>query len=210
MATTAQTADRRRPDQLRHRGLARPDIAHPGYADHPEDFAEAIRQCLEAVRTNGFTGPLISGGISNLNTRGFRYLKRMLAASSMPLEDVVIGFHRYPEAGRGPLAPHDHFTSRDDEWFTLLNLIGHRGVACTEFGYHTAKSAPLTLSNADVAKCVLWDLDFYDTRGVTLAVLYQLNDGPTEQWIDRYGVRTVDGTWKVVAERIRETYGSGV
>ncbi len=186
-----------------------PDIACAGYAHHPADFAEAIRQCLDAAVTHGFQGPFISGGIANLNNRGLRYLAHLLAAGSMPLSEVVIGFHRYPEAGRAMLAPHDQFRSRTDEWDAFHQLVGTRPVACTEFGYHTANATPITLTDHDVADAVLWDLTFYEERGALYAVVYQLNDGPTNTWIDRYGVRTVEGTWKVVAERIREAYGSG-
>lgn len=184
-----------------------PDLAHPGYADHPEDFAEAIRQCHQAARTNGFHGALITGGISNLNTRGFRYLRRMLAASNLPIEDIVIGFHRYPESGRGPQAPHDPYTSRDDEWRALKRLVGRRPVVCTEFGYHTAASDPITLTDDTAADAVLWDVQFYADRDVPFAIVYQLNDGPSDDWFDRYGVRTTAGVWKIVAERIRDTYG---
>lgn len=184
-----------------------PDIACAGYANHPPDFAEAIRQCLDAAVTSGFHGPFISGGIANLNNRGLRYLHALLHAQAMPFTDVVIGFHRYPEAGRAMLAPHDQFRSRDEEWHALRSIVGTRPVACTEFGYHTAPSKPLTLSDDDVADAVLWDLNFYEERSVLYAVVYQLNDGPTDTWIDRYGVRALDGTWKVVAERIRDAYG---
>jgi hypothetical protein len=180
-----------------------PDIACPGYADHPEDFAEAIRQCLEAARAHQCPGPLITGGIANLNDRGLRYLSRMLKAPSMPADGVTIGFHRYPEAGHGPLAPHDHFQSRDDEWAAFQQLVGTRPTACTEFGYHTAASHPQTLTDQNVAESVLWDLRFYDARQVGLACIYQLNDGPTDTWINRYGVRAQDGTWKPVAHAIQ-------
>lgn len=183
-----------------------PDIACAGYSEHPEDFAEAIRQSLEAARGAGFLGPLITGGIANLNNRGFRYLATMLSAPSMP-DDVVIGFHRYPEAGRSMLAPHDRFESREDEWQMLREIVGLRPVACTEFGYHTAQARPLTLSDEDVADAVLFDLVFYEDRGALLGLVYQLNDGPGDDWMDRYGVRTTAGVWKPVAERIKAAYG---
>lgn len=186
-----------------------PDIACPGYAQHPADFAEAIRQCLDAALTQHFHGWFVSGGIANLNDRGFRYLTAMLQAPSMPLAHVVVGFHRYPEAGRAMLAPHDQYRSRHDEWRTFRAVAGPRPVACTEFGYHSAPSKPITLTDSDVADAVLWDLNFYEERSALFAVVYQLNDGPTPEWIDRYGMRTTAGVWKVVAERIRDAYGSG-
>jgi hypothetical protein len=185
-----------------------PDIAHPWYARHPANFADAVRQCHGAARSQGFTGSIVTGGIANLDNRGFAYLARVLAVSILPVEDLVIGFHRYPEAGRGPLAPHDRFRSRDDEWSMLLKLVGTRPVACTEFGYHTATEPDgHTRTDPEVAESVLWDLEFFEERAVQLACVYQLNDGPTDTWIDRFGVRALDGNWKPVAESIRETYG---
>jgi hypothetical protein len=182
-----------------------PDIAVDGYANHPEDFAEAVRACHFAARAARFEGAIISGGISNLNTRGLRYLRRMVESGALPEDDLVIGFHRYPEAGRGPLAPHDGFDSRADEFETLLTITDARPLACTEFGYHTAD----VLSDQGVAASVLWDLGFYEARGVSTAVVYQLNDGPGETWMDRYGVRRLDGSWKPVAEAVQALYGTG-
>jgi hypothetical protein len=176
-----------------------PDIAHPGYSEHPEDFAEAVRQCHEAARGNGFTGAIVIGGIANLNDRGFDYLERVLDVAALPLDDLVVGFHRYPETGHGPLKPHDRFGSRQDEWRAFRAIVGHCRCACTEFGYHTAPARPFTLSDQDVAGAVDWDLDFYEEGLVHLACLYQLNDGPGDSYLDRYGVRTLDGTWKPVA-----------
>lgn len=183
-----------------------PDIAHEGYSERPQDFAEAIRQCHEAARGAGFTGAIISGGISNLNDRGLGYLDRFWNKADAP-NDLVIGFHRYPEEGRGPLAAHDRFTSREDEWNALRDIVDDMPLACTEFGYHTACARPLTLTDSDVAACVCWDLSFYQARGVSLACVYQLNDGPTENYIDKYGIRRTDRTWKPVAEAIAAVYG---
>lgn len=179
-----------------------PDIAHPDYAEQPTEFAGAVALCTQAARDLGFAGPVISGGISNLNRRGLRYLTRMMAADVLP-PDVTIGFHRYPESGRGPLAPHQGFRSREDEWETLQRIVAGRPVTCTEFGYHTAD----VLDDQGVAQATLWDLHFYEERGVPLAVVYQLNDGPGTSWMDRYGMRRTDGSWKPVAEAIRDTYG---
>jgi len=183
-----------------------PDIAHDGYASRPQDFAEAIRQVHAVVRPLGFTGDLITGGISNLNERGLEYLHSTLAAPSVPA-DVVVGFHRYPEAGRGPQAPHPGFESREEEFEALAGLVGGRRVACTEFGYHTAEDRMGVLgsrrrSETEVAEAVQWDLDFYGQRGVLLAALYQLNDGTHDIAEERYGVRRLDGTLKPVADAL--------
>lgn len=179
-----------------------PDIAHEGYSERPQDFAEAIRQCDDAARAAGFFGTIISGGISNLNDRGFDYL------AALPPFGGTIGIHRYPETGRGPLIAHDRYHSREAEWVALRTIVGESPLACTEFGYHTAAARPFTLTDHVVAGSVLWDLAFFQAHDVSLACVYQLNDGPTEHYIDRYGIRRLDGTWKPVADAIAAVYGA--
>lgn len=183
-----------------------PDIAHDGYASRPPDFAEAIRQVHAVVRPLGFAGDLISGGVSNLNERGLKYLQSMLAPPSVPA-DVVVGFHRYPETGRGSQAPHRGFESREEEFEALANLTSGRRVACTEFGYHTAEDrmgmfGSRRRSETEVAESVQFDLDFFGQRGVLLAALYQLNDGARDVAEERYGIRRTDGTLKPVADAL--------
>jgi len=183
-----------------------PDIAHDGYASRPQDFVEAIRQVHAVVRPLGFEGDLITGGISNLNERGLKYLQSLLAAAAVPA-DVVVGFHRYPEAGRGHRAPHPGFESREEEFEALAGLATGRRLACTEFGYHTAEDRMGVFGNrrrseSEVAEAVQWDLDFFGQRGLLLAALYQLNDGAADVAEERYGIRRPDGTLKAVADAL--------
>lgn len=184
-----------------------PNLADPMYGRHPADFAKAVRQCYDAARANRFDGEFVLGGVSNLNPECFAYLAGVMA-SGVLAADMTIGFHRYPESGRGPLAPHVTTVSREDEWNIFRSIVTENwAVACTEFGYHTAYSEPITLTDETQADAVMYDLAFYDQRQVRWAVVYQLADGPTDTWADRYGVRTYDRVWKVVAQRIRDTYG---
>jgi hypothetical protein len=179
-----------------------PDIGHVDYKAHPADFADAIRQTHLAVRAAGFVGPVITGGVSNLSPERLGYLNQVVTAG-IPL-DVVVGFHRYPH-GMGPQVPHPGFANRDAEWTRLLDIAGGRPVACTEFGHHTARRKylflgfiPLTrrLSDETVAEHITFDLAYFRDRGCLLAASYQLNDGPTDAAIDRYGIRRWDGTPK--------------
>lgn len=182
-----------------------PDIAHRDYKTRPQDFAEAIRQTHAAVRAEGFTGDVITGGISNLNRRGFDYLSGMISAG-LP-DDVVIGFHRYPETAGGPKVPHAGFTSREDEWTTLRQIAGSHRLACTEFGYHTAPEKKLfwtvRRTDEDVATAVSWEFAFFREHECQMAILYQLNDGPDDNdWENYLGIRKRDGTLKPVAARV--------
>ena len=187
-----------------------PDIAHVDYRTRPADFAVAVQQTRDAVRTAGFTGIVVSGGISNLSRPCLTYLERMLVAG-LPA-DVAVGFHRYPK-GLTPENPQEGFTSRDAEWQELQRLADGRAVACTEVGHHTAPRRHLLLgfipvrrrvSDADVAQHVVYDLNFFQARGCLLTAVYQLNDGPSnDSHLDRYGIRRQDGTLKPVASAIQ-------
>ncbi len=185
-----------------------PDIGHVDYKSRPADFADAIRQTHLAVRGAGFVGPLITGAVSNLSPERLGYLNQVVAAG-IPL-DVVVGFHRYPH-GLGPEVPHPGFASRDAEWAQLLAIAAGRSVACTEFGHHTARRKYLflgfiplkkRLSDDTVAGHVTFDLTYFRDRGCLLAAVYQLNDGPTDTPVDRYGIRRADGTPKPAATAI--------
>jgi hypothetical protein len=190
-----------------------PDIANDGYGKRPQDFAAAISQTRDRVRAAGFTGSIVTGGIANLNTRGLDYLRGVLQPHDFPFpDDVVIGFHRYPETGAYHETPHAGFASRDAEMDALKQITGARPVACTEFGYHTAPEKKLffeTTRRTDdkVADSVMFDFDFFNRRQCEMAVLFQLNDGPTDTSEGRYGIRTSTGAPKIVADRIEEQFG---
>ena len=185
-----------------------PDIGHRDYADRPQDFAAAVSQTHAAVRQAGFVYHVISGGISNLSRERLDYLERVVAAGLPP--DVVVGFHRYPR-GMTPTKPHPGFGDRDAEWARLTDIAGPRRLACTEFGHHTAPRRQTRfgllrprrrLSEAIVAEHILFDYAYFRDRACLLAALYQLNDGPTDHAVDRYGIRRADGTPKAAAAAI--------
>jgi len=178
-----------------------PDIGHPDYANRPRDFAMAVAQTHAAVRQAGHTGVIISGGISNLSRERLDYLERVVPHLS---PDIVVGFHRYPH-GPGPEQPHPGFANRDAEWVRLKQITGGRQVTCTEFGHHTAprRYGRLGLvrrrrrvSDQAVADHIVYDLAYFRERGCLASAIYQLNDGPTDRPIDRYGIRRADGTPK--------------
>lgn len=186
-----------------------PDLAHPDYAKRPQDFAEALRQCRSSVRAEGFEGLIISGGISNLNKRGLNYLNTLMD-SGLP-DDVVIGFHRYPD-GLSPSVPHEGFSNRDAEWARLSSLAAGRPLACTEVGHHTAPrkvgrlGQKKRISDSDAASHFEFDLEYFRAKNCLLTAVYQLNDGANaDEALDRYGIRTVGSTakFKAAANTIR-------
>lgn len=185
-----------------------PDIAITNYSAHPEEYAEAVLQTHLAVRAQGFTGAVMTAGISNLNRRGLEYLRRTLQTGRIPA-DVWVAFHRYPVSAHGPEQAQEGFNSREAEWQALKSLTGDRPVACTEFGYHTAPDSFLKVlhrqrTDEEAADGLLWDLGFFGQHDVQLAAIYQLNDGPDPNLhLDRYGIRRQDGTLKPQASVIQ-------
>ena len=192
-----------------------PDLAHVDYRTRPADFAIAVQQTFDAARAAGFSGPVVSGGICNLSRASLTYLERVLN-EGLPAE-VIIGFHRYPR-GLTPENPQEGFATRDAEWQELQRLANGRAVACTEVGHHTAPRKHKLLgfipwktrvSEGDVAAHVVFDLDFFKSRGCLLTAVYQLNDGPSDDLhLDRYGIRRQDGTWKPAAASITAFAGA--
>ncbi len=133
--------------------------------------------------------------MSNLNKRGFDWLK------SIPWEDIPnevrCSFHRYPETGKGPTAPHKGCRSRDDEMDKLRKIVGKdRGLAMTEFGYHTGTPGGYTPDQQ--AEYVAWEGQLAVKHGLEFLVAFQINDGaPDDRTPDsNFGYRNRDGSWK--------------
>jgi hypothetical protein len=186
-----------------------PDIGHPGYASRPADFAAAVSLTHAAMRREGFRGAVITGGISNLSRERLDYLAAVVRAG-IPA-DVIVGFHRYPH-GLSARIPHPGFADRDAEWNRLLDIAGSRDVACTEVGHHTAPRGRRRfglfgrrhrLTAEDAARDLMFDLEFFRDRGALMTAVYQLNDGPHDRSIDRYGIRDATGRPKPVVGAIQ-------
>jgi hypothetical protein len=186
-----------------------PDIGHPEYASRPGDFAAAVSLTRAAMRGAGFHGAIISGGVSNLSRERLDYLSAVVRAGLPP--DVILGVHRYPH-GLSAQQPHPGFEDRDAEWRRLMEIAGGRDIAVTEVGHHTAPrgrrrfgvfGSRRRLTDEEVARDVLFDLEFFRERGCLLTAVYQINDGATNRPVDRYGIRDVNKRPKPVVEALR-------
>ncbi|MGE3276713.1 MAG: hypothetical protein AB7O67_16500 [Vicinamibacterales bacterium] len=172
-----------------------PDLNGPSATE----YAERAREAIQIAHARGLR--LWVGAVSNLNRRGLDYLAAVVGA--IPARGVGVTVHRYPH-GSDAMTPHDGFASRDAEVAALRRIIGDRPWGVSEFGYHTAPRRRLAWlpwwttrwTDAEVGRFVAWEWAFWRRQGARFAVLYQLNDGPTEAAEDRYGIRTVDGAWK--------------
>ncbi len=155
-----------------------PDLEGPT----PEEYRILVEDAVEANREVG--GRLFIGVVSNLNDRGFDYLK---AIRPFPA-GVDISVHRY---GDGTFEhPHKGFSSRNAEVKWLKETIGPRKFAVTEFGYPTSD-----MSEEEQAKKIRQELEFWYQKA-EFACIYQINDGPGNTRSHRYGIRRSDGSWK--------------
>lgn len=186
-----------------------PDIA-PGYADHPEQFAEAVCLAHERVQAVSDRFLVVTGGISTTGRANLDYLKRAIEYG-LP-EDVVIGYHTY-RTTRQPQEPLKGFLSRDAEFAELKRIAGGREIWNTEIGWHTAQSTirfgpmkmckrKIQFSDEQVADFAEREVHLNAAYGSLGLVWFQLNDGPTDNYEDRFGIRRLDGTWKPVADRL--------
>jgi len=176
-----------------------PDLEGPSPA--------AYRSLLLGVRdvAEAYGLELWGGSISNLNDRGFHYLRAI--ADALP-ERVTV--HWYPPKPWLRTAGHDGRT-RAEEIQALTSIIGDRTFGVSEFGFHTAEicSGRLCfrqcrrLTDAQATAAIRDELAYWAQQGAAFATLYQLHDGPTTTSEDRFGIRTVTGDWKPQADAIK-------
>lgn len=172
----------------------------------PEQYAQAVADAV-AVCPGGHR--LWCGVISNLDLDSLQWLEASIRR--WPAH-VGVSVHRYPPNGGRPDQPHQGFGSREHEVERLRALTGDRPWMVTECGYHTAEQSTgrwprkktWHWTDDEVATFVRWEWDFWARAGAAAAVLYQLNDGTGPGYLDHFGMRRVDGTWKPVADTYLE------
>lgn len=134
------------------------------------------------------TGP----AISNLDWDTLLWLERLVDAAPWPPPGLTAcSFHRYGPSDAQWDAPQMGFASRDAEVARLREIVGPLPLICTETGWSTAG-----LSEDEQAAYLAREWAFWERHGIPMCV-FQLNDG--ESLEERYGLRTIDGRWKVAA-----------
>ncbi len=160
-------------------------------------FVDQCQTALMAVRGINLTQPFITGGVSNLsNSGGWRYLKRCLEKGLVTGdhdENVLTGVHPY----RTHQEPWEEFEDRApyEMLRDVRDLCGP--YAISEIGWHTAAQTKgwwisketFQFTDDEVKEFAQWDLDLGLTEGAELYVWYNFNDGPSDDAIDRYGIR---------------------
>jgi hypothetical protein len=187
--------------------MSEPDIGteNEGYPVGLTAYRLAISEAYGAVwsrRQDGQDIRLWVGAISNFTPRAFDYLSEILTAAP---STVGVSAHWYPY--RSLRGAHRGYSSREQELAVFLSRIGNRPWGISETGWHTAPqhlsmlpwAPPVAWSDLEVAGAAEAEFTWWESAGAKFAVLYQLNDGPTANGGDRFGIRRIDGSLKPVA-----------
>jgi len=176
---------------------------------NPVQYVTGILDLHHYAREKGFEGLIVAGGVGNLSRESFTWLEQTIP--QLP-DDVALGFHDYPYKAQPWDLPWPGSESHEAAMQHLVDIAGPtRQRCCTEFGWHTApehvsasdllryghrfnpSGADLQATDEDVYRYLVAKLRFYEAHGITLAMPYQWQDGPSERFIDRYGLHLADG-----------------
>lgn len=186
------------PEGLDYELLNEPDINGPTAKVYAGIVERAAKIALDRHQR------LWVGVVSNLNQRGFDYLT---ALGKLP-ESVNVSVHRYGDNTFD--TPHTGYASRAAEVKKLLSIIGTHPYGVSEFGYPTDSQG---ISVEQAAENIKKEFTFWEDQNASFAILYQLNDGPTDDRGDHYGIRYYSGVWKPAARVLvgpLQTIGVGI
>jgi hypothetical protein len=187
--------------------------ASPHYANNPERFAHLVHASHAKIRTESRWVQIITGGVTTTSNEALNYLAATVDFG-IP-EDCTIGYHSY-RTTREPEWAHKGFPSREAEFATLKEIADRRPIANTEIGWHTAPSVirygcwglrkkTVQFSDEQVADFAGREFYLNADAGAESLTWFQLNDGPdASSYEHRFGIRRQDGTWKPVADTLRE------
>jgi len=174
----------------------------PIYKDDPDKAGRLWQDAALNVRVVSMSPIVFTGGITNTSDVALEWLDHALGAAPALPGAVRIAFHSYRS---NPDAASHGFQSRADEMRELRTIVGSRTIACTEVGYQTAsKRKCLGIKTAGLSDQQVFEYakaeDAFFNAIVCEYAWYQLNDGPSDTPLDRYGIRRFDGTLKPVSQ----------
>jgi hypothetical protein len=150
-----------------------------------QHYRDDLSEMAEATELAGYE--LYGGVVSNLNERGFKFLR---ACWPFPA-GVKVAIHRY--------APHVHADesqqgshSRAQEIQKLKAIIGDRPWGCSECGF----SVDGRLTEDQQAAEIRRDFQFWESTDAEFSCLFQLGCGPGPSREENYGIRNFSGEWR--------------
>lgn len=172
-------------------------INEPNFSMTAAQYAETWNRISDVIMDNQLT--MFFGSISNLNKVGITWLRE--AWNLALTKPTHVSIHRYPRDG-GVYQPHRGFQSRFDEVDAVRQIVGSTTtLSVTEFGYHTARRwrwgfFPTRWNDTDVARMLRVEWGIWETMRIESAYVYQLNDGMSRSYHDKFGIRYINGQWK--------------
>ncbi len=172
-----------------------PNIAQDRYRHHPEYFGISFNIARGILdKDSRLTEQrLIVGGIMTTDKKGLDYLEKVVRG--LPPK-CHIGYHTY-RSTTAPNVPMKGFSQREDEFARLRGIAGGRELWNTEIGWHTAESKTglfgcnkIQYSNETVYDYLRQEADYNRNAGAKAFTVFQLNDGPTDHYENRFGIRT--------------------
>lgn len=169
----------------------------------PDAYAALVRRAVAIAADRGLT--LWVGSVSNTGEREQAWLTDVLRR--VP-EVGALAIHRYPRRDQLPTRGQDGYGSRAEEHQRLMALIHGRRFRMTEFGFHVAPYRVISWwpwwvkqrSEMEQQAFAEYEFTWWEEAGAEAAYWYQLNDGPENKAIARYGARRFDWTWRPVAD----------
>jgi hypothetical protein len=142
-------------------------------------YVPGMLKCIDLVRHSRSDVGLFLGCVSNLQRRGYGYL-RQLPWSQVP-EWVGCSYHRYPHGNRGFFASANRrglfgwgrMWTREEEMAELRRIVGERPLGCSEVGYNA-------IDYTDIQQQEYFEREkqFAEDQGLEFLVAYQIASGP--------------------------------
>jgi len=174
-----------------------PNIAESRYKNNPSYFRESFSTAREILdRDPRLTEQrLVVGGIMTTDRGGLEYLSEVVRG--LPVK-CHIGYHTYRTTTK-PSVPQKGFSTREDEFTELISIAGGRELWNTEIGWHTAKSKTglfgcrsVQLSEYQVFDYLKEEARYNEHAGAKVFTVFQLNDGLSDHYEARFGIRRVN------------------
>lgn len=150
-----------------------PDINH----HDPTAMNSWYQRMYNKIRSTGYTGNIVTGGVSSLSKNARKWLAESLVG--LP-QDMVVGWHGYDNA--------------ISNLNYLPGLVGGRRHAMTEFGIENPN---VGVEQQNAVAC-MQNFQAFQQSGALISIWYQMHDGAPGTKQNDFGIHAWDGHWRPV------------
>lgn len=176
-----------------------------------DQYVEGITAVAEIALRVGYTGRIWAGGLANLSRSVFDWYRETVPR--LP-STVGVGFHGYPWGTQTQHKPWPPYRTWPEAIGALQQIAAGRLVASSENGQHTAEEQEAGIfgrrvrrTDEDIRAWWVERLQMEQACGLAFSVIYQWIDGPTDTFIDRFGLHREDGSRKPQASAVADFKG---